>query len=438
MSNTHQSLWDQLQEIDNPEALRRFTIDHPQVRCVDTVEKLHAEIVSGIVVDSARAQRLAMLARWIANDLEDNHAKAVADRCEGHVHYAAAHYDAALGCYESAAGRFEQLGRESDVAKTLNGAIQTLIYLGRYDQAIEFAARARPIFERESDGLRLARLDSNVGNIFYRQDRYAEAHQIYRSAYQRLIALNRPRDAAAVLSNMAVASTGMGDFARAAEEYRESQRIATSEGMTALAAELDYNVAYLHFLRGDYTEAITLYRQARRHSEHAGDAYHAALCDLDLAEVYLDLNLVAEGRLLASRAAGSFENLGMDYERAKAFSAITEQRSGNVSRALVLFSASRRLFSRGNNTVWPAIIDTYRAILLRERGQAPAALKIVVRARLVFASAGLHNRLAFVDLFLAEMLLDRGKHVEALKTTEARRHISLKRIIPWCFSMPSI
>ena len=50
-----------------------------------------------------------------------------------------------------------------DVARTLNGALQSLISLGRYDEAFASAEQARTIFERRGNLLGLARLDTNLG-----------------------------------------------------------------------------------------------------------------------------------------------------------------------------------------------------------------------------------------------------------------------------------
>jgi tetratricopeptide (TPR) repeat protein len=399
---------DELIHIETREALCAYIASHPEMSTTATVERLHAEIVAGIVVNQERAKRFAALARWLAERLADEYALGLADRSDGHVRYAAADYIGALQCYESAASRFEKLGRESDVAKTLLGAMQSLIYLGRDEQALRFAQRARRVLERESDRLRLARLDSNVGNILYRQDRYAEAREFYRTACHALVALDRRRDAAAVLTNMAVASTGLGDFEAAAREYQESRSIAENEGMSALGAEIDYNIAYLYFLRGDHTQALELYRQARRHSESINDGYHSALCDLDTAEVYLDLNLIEESIQLADAAVRGFESLGMQYELAKAltFQSIAEQRRSNISKALQLLNRSREIFKCTYSTVWCAMTDFYRANLLHQAGQKRTALKFARRAKAVFESEGLHSRRALADLLIAQIQFD--------------------------------
>jgi tetratricopeptide (TPR) repeat protein len=399
---------DELIKIETREAFCAYIASHPGVNTAATVERLHAEIVAGIVVNQERAKRFAALARWLAESLDDQYAIGLADRSEGHVRYAAADYAGALRCYESAVSRFEKIGRESDVAKTLLGAMQSLSYLGRDEQALQFGERARRVLECESDRLRLARLDSNVGNILYRQARYAEAREFYCRACDALLALGRRRDASAVFTNMAVASTALGDFEAAAREYRESRSIAESEGMTALAAEIDYNVAYLYFLRGDHTRALELYRQARRHSESIGDGYHSALCDLDTAEVYLDLNLIEESIQLADAAARGFESLGMQYELAKALTcqSIAEQRRSNTSKALRLLNRSRELFRSTHNTVWSAMTDFYRANLLAQAGRKRTALKFAHRAKAVFQSEGLHSRRTLADLLIAQIQFD--------------------------------
>jgi tetratricopeptide (TPR) repeat protein len=412
---------DVLERIDGLEAVRTCLKEHPGFSVPATVKQLHAEILSGIVVDAVRAHKLAKLSRWFAEVSQDEYALGLADRCEGHVQYASSDYTGAVRCYESAAQRFERLGRNVDVARTLTGAMQSLIYLGLDDKALQFSERARRIFVEEGDALRIARLDSNVGNIFYRQDRYAEARGFYQRAFERLVSLNRHQDAAAVLSNMACSSTGIGEFEQAAAEYSQAREIAQRDGLNLLAAELDYNIAYLHFLRGNHTRALVLYRNARRHSETAGDEYHAALCDLDEAEVYFDLNLLDESLHLSRRAASRFEHLGMNYERAKAltFLGIGEHHRQNTQRALMLFSIARRLFVAGDNPVWPAIVNYYRSILLRDLGQTRPALKLALQAERAFEAERLPHRRALARLLMASIFLRRNRVRRALNCCAA-------------------
>ena len=85
--------------------------------------------------------------------------------------------------YQKSLAIYQRLGNRLEAGRTLNSSLQSLIYLGRYEEAMEYAARARAIFERHGDRLRLARLDANMGNVLYRQDRFEEALALYQRAY---------------------------------------------------------------------------------------------------------------------------------------------------------------------------------------------------------------------------------------------------------------
>src|SRR6185436_1658612 len=113
-------------------------------------------------------------------------------------------------------------------------------------------------------------------------------------------------------------------------------------------------------------------RTARERSRQADDAYHGALCDLDQSELYLELNLVEEAAELAREAYAAFDRLGMPYESAKALAnvAIACGRQGAVVKALELFANARAIFEREGNAVWPALIDTYRALVLQAAGRS--------------------------------------------------------------------
>src|SRR5207245_8856092 len=92
----------------------------------------------------------------------------------GHVLYLGRRYQPALRRYQAALALFKRLRRTIDVGRTLSGSVQPLIYLGRYEQAFAYAQKAREIFEKHGDRVRLARLELHIGNILYRQDRFAE------------------------------------------------------------------------------------------------------------------------------------------------------------------------------------------------------------------------------------------------------------------------
>ncbi len=391
------------------------------------VEFLYREVVRLARVDVQQADRLAQAAAWIAERLEDDYCRAQGLRAAGHVHLMRGEYDQAVKSYCAALSLFRQLGCEEDVGRTLyGGSLQALIYLGQYQQALDWAQEARGIFERLGDRLRLARLDTNLGNILYRQDRFEEALEHYRRAFAWFNSEGDPQDVAITLRNMAVCHISLADFGKAMDTYREARAHCEKHGLPLLVAEADYNIAYLHYQRGEYTRAADLYQSTRKHCEQLGDPYHRALCDLDQSEMYLEVNLDEEGAQLAAQAAAAFRDLGMRYEEAKAlaFLAIAASHRSKATRALELFGRSRSLFLQERNQVWVALIDLYQAVVHYKDGNYDRAQHLCESAFSFFSGSSLDSKAALCELLHARL------HLQALEYAEAREacHSALKRI----------
>ena len=358
-----------------------------------------------------QAERLADAAMWLAGKLEDDGCRAQSLRAVGHVLLIRGKYSEALERYEGARELFRTLGREVDLGRTLSGGVlQCLVCLGRYEEAFTSARQAREIFERHGDLLRLARLDSNIANILYRQDRFQEAIALYERAHEQLARVGAPQDVAAVLSNMAVCYTSLSEFEKALEAHHEAREYCRAHDMPLLVAQADYNIAYLYYLRGEYTRALELFRAAQEQSEHIGDAYHSALCDLDRAEIYLELNLSDEALELANRALAGFDKLGMAYEAAKALTslAIAASHESDSRRARTLFRDARELFIREGNQVWLALVDFYQALVLYRDGRHVQSRRLCQSALEIFARESVPGRVALCELLLARLEIEAG------------------------------
>jgi len=399
-----------LAEVSTSRARVSFLRRHRELQEPAVVEQLYAHVVRLARVDLQQADRLAHAATWLADILEDEGARAQSLRATGHVLFIRGKYKEALEHYNAAVKLFRRAGREVDVARTLNGGLQSLISLGKYDEALEWARQARVLFERHGVALGLGRLDSNVANILYRQDRFDEALALYDRAHRQLAANGEPQDVAAVLSNMAVCYINLNNFEKALATYHSARAYCESHEMPLLVVQADYNIAYLYYLRGEYTRALDFYRTAQEQSDRAGDAYHSALCDLDRSEMYLELNLSEEAGELAERALARFGALRMVYEEAKAVTnlALATSRQGDVRRARRLFARARQLFVREKNKVWLALVDFYEALVLYRDGQHVRARRLAEHARQLFARASVPARAAFCDLLLARLELQAG------------------------------
>jgi tetratricopeptide (TPR) repeat protein len=402
------------------EQRRAFVAAQPQARGKEAVDSLYNAVVTFARIDLQKAEKLAQASSWIAERIGDPHAVAQSARAVGHVFYLTGKYKNAIQEYEKALKIFEQAGRDVDYARTISGALQSLIYDGQYERAFKLGEQARDIFHAHKDRLRLARLDSNIANIYYRQDRFQEAVELYERAYGEFLQCGEPLDIAAVLRNLAVCYISLNDFPRAEETYRLARQHCQEHGFSLLVAEADYNVAYLHYLRGEYLRAIELYDQTRALCATLGDRYHQALCDLDESEIYLELNLTEGGTELAQDAFTAFRELGMTYEAAKAatFSAIATSQGGRYRQSLEIFDQARELFVREQNELWPALIDLYKALVLYEAGENDQAEDLACTALEYFAGSALPSKAALCELLLAAIEL-RGADPE-----EARRYCS--------------
>src|SRR5438309_1827679 len=144
------------------------------------VESLYNAVVIFARVDLQKAERMAQASSWIATQINVPAATAQSARAVGHVLYLTGKYQKAIVEYEKALAIFQQIGHDIDYARTISGALQSLIYDGQYERAFRLGEEARAIFHKHKDRLRLSRLNSNIANIYFRQDRFQKAVRSWR------------------------------------------------------------------------------------------------------------------------------------------------------------------------------------------------------------------------------------------------------------------
>jgi CHAT domain-containing protein len=360
--------------------------------------------------DLRQADNVARAAAWLAERLNDDSSHAHSLRAAGHMFFLSGDYARAVECYASAEARFELVGAEVELGRTLSSSLQALIYLGRYEDAFASADKARVIFERAGDRARLARLDANLGNVLHRLDRFEEALEMYHRAFEELSRSAEPQAVATVLHNMAVCYISVNKFPEALAAYQEARTCCERHNLPLLRAQADYNIAYLYYLRGEYPRASEVYQATRESCERLNDAYHRALCDLDQAEMYLDLGRLEDSGELAQQAFASFEAQGLGYESGKALAnlALCRSRQGKPFHALELFEKARQLFSEQKNNAWVALVDLYRALVLEQEGRLYEARNLCHSALNVFASSSRTGKAILCELLLARLYLRLG------------------------------
>jgi tetratricopeptide (TPR) repeat protein len=405
-----ESIFRQLLRLSNAASRKKFLDRHPPLLRPEVVEKLAESVREKVRVNLRDALRTAEVSVQIAEIIRDPSAVARALRAKANALHFLGENKAAAKLHARAATLFESQGDAKELGRTFSASIQPLILLGRYDCALAAARRAQRIFARSGDKLRLARLQINIGNIYFRQDRFTEALACYERAYSRLLPFSETEGIASALSNMAVCLISLNDFRRATAIYEEARAFCRQHHMPLLVVQADYNIAYLHYLRGEYSLAIEMLRATRDQADRIADAYHAALCRLDLADIYLELNLIDEALGTAQEAFFRFQQLAMGYEAAKALTnlAIATARQGKARRALELLAQARTAFSKERNSAWPSVIDLYRATVLLNRKQYRRSRELCLKALECFEASQLLNRAILCRLMLVRLFLHAG------------------------------
>ncbi len=212
-------------ELSDEAARRAFLSRNPGLLKPEVVTELADQAREKVRVDVRQALSLADAALTIATDLDNKESLARALRAKANVLYAQGKHAAAAVLHEQAVAWFESIGQSHEVARTLSGSIQPMLLLGEYNRAFTAAERARQIFAAEGNVWRLARLEINIGNIHYRQDRFIEAQACYERAYQGLLLDQKDAEGiAAVLSNLATCYISLHAFSKAIDAYRQARQ----------------------------------------------------------------------------------------------------------------------------------------------------------------------------------------------------------------------
>jgi CHAT domain-containing protein len=409
----------------NPSVLRhksaqtRFLTRHPELINTETVVWLADRSRDQTKIDTASALSIAKLAVEIARRSKDLSARARSYRALGNALYVTGQISSAVLYHEKARRFFDQAKDRSELAKTLSASIQPLILTGKYDRALANAKRAHAIFSSLKDAWRVARLNLNTGNIFHRQDRFAEALRWYRLAH-RYFSRNPEKDPEAMgvaLHNIAMCRVSLNDFPGALDANQQARAFAEKHGMRVLVAQADYNIAALHYLRGEHSHAIRMLLDTLKICQETNDHYHAALCRLDLSEIYLQLNLSGPAREMAQEASAGFQALRMSYEEGKSQVnlALAMARQNEPRPALKMLALARRRFVEENNSAWPSLTDFYQAIIMTAQARYQEAWTRCLSANQFFRNAHIPDKLVLTHLLLAQLRFLTGKLAEATK-----------------------
>jgi CHAT domain-containing protein/tetratricopeptide (TPR) repeat protein len=348
---------------------------------------------------------IGALAEWVAG---------IGGLVEGQMERVLTHLD-------EAERRLLLLGKDHTAAATQVSKLIALAMLGHYDEAIECGLRARAVFLAHDDALAAGKIENNIGNLYFRRDRYLEAKEFQSSARGRFAALSDRKQLAIIDNSLANTRALLHEFKAAEELYEEAVRLAEDSGLTVTLAEIEGNLGSFALLQGRYDRALDYLERSRRRYAALGMPHQSAIAEQEIADAYLELNLAPEAAEIYTRVTRTFAELGLRAEEAR--SLLYHGRAaillGQSDKAHALLAAAREHYAIENNAVGAAMVQLTGAQLSYGEGEYAQARTDAAKAQVVLATAGALRRALVARWLVAECARAEHKSAEATQLLEA-------------------
>lgn len=383
--------------------------------------ELKSEIDRLVYADRFAASRLVDAADWAAGRLGDDASLAFATASRARLLYAEANYSDAALLYDQAMASLRGAGRAGDAAVLAKQQILTLIYLGRFDEALTHSRTARKLLRRMGEPRLLAEHETNVGNLHYRRDHYRLALRCYERARSIFASLDDEVALAYMDQNSASVLVDLDRADEALELYARAREVYERHGLRTLSLEVDLAVAFIEYLKGHYNEALRRFHAAQESGADILNAADIALTDLDLAAVSLHMNSLADAAMSADRAATAFKSVGMtrEFGNARRLRAVAAARMGDDETASAVFGEVIAHFDDGAHDVQIALTKLELAAVALNRGDFAAADENARAASVILARAALAPKRRLARVIEARAALGIGDAERAHKIARA-------------------
>jgi CHAT domain-containing protein len=344
--------------------------------------------------DPAQVIAAADLLENLAESGSDEEIKALAAWGLGIAALAKSQMESARALLDEGAEIFYRLNQPHAAASTQISKLMALSVLGRYDEAVECGLQARAVFEEQGDALNAARIDHNIGNLYWRRDLYPEAEAYLEAARQRYLSVNDEKRLASVEYGLAYLNTLRHRFQAAEELYDLARQHAENTNLEATQADIEVGLGTLALVRGQYGQALDLLEQARRRYAALEMPYQSAITEQEIADAYMELNLVPEAVALYERLEPELARLGARGERARALEYLGRAmiQQGDAARAHRCLNESRSLYLAEGSAVGAAMVTLTEAQMYHAEKSYELAANAAEAAAKPLAEAGAWRR----------------------------------------------
>ncbi len=312
---------------------------------------------------------------------------------------------------EAAGRQFSAVGDEVGWARTWIGRLFVAAQLGRLPEAIEQAERARVIFARHGENLRLLRIDMALGEVSLLTENHAlaEAHYDRALAVALGLAEQGEHEARAIYNSLGLIAQSRGDPYRALDYFDQVAHLARAQGEETAESICRLNIAMARIGLGHFRQALALLNEIRpRYRQLFGTDTQI---QIEMAQCLVALDRYEEAAALYRQARQEWlaGDAKLNAARTAMLQAMAEARLGDMAGAHTLLGTAEEEFARLGDTGLILITRLRRGQLALRAGEAARALALAQACEAGFGAAGQAPYQAEALLLEGDALLHLGQ-----------------------------
>ena len=384
----------------------------------EALDKLYTPFVS---------LKIAELLIFLGEHVNNPSLHALGLKAKGDVLIQIQHHQVAMHCLDAAGEQFLVLGDERNWARSRISWTIACAWLGRVEEALVGAARARDTFIRLGENYWACIIDHNVAMVYDYVGRYEDAAALYRNAlnvYSTLTDQNSNetgRSIALTKTNLALHLAWLGEFALAAHTQNQAYADFVLLEELDLVIRAEIHLADLDYSQGYYGSALRRYYQARDSVLQHAINDPLLLIDLKMwiARCLVKLNRAEEAYILSKETVKTYREFDISLStgnilREHAAILIAAHR---VSEALIILDEALQLFKHGGFDYFTFAVQLQQAELHLKMGEVQRAYEQASYAKTYYESQGLVEYALRAMLIMIEV-----SFVQATKGHQERIH----------------
>jgi len=338
------------------------------------------------------------------------------------------HYDAALVSLDVAGEEFLSLGDKGNWARSRISWVSSAGYLGRIDDALQFAEQACIVFSQLGEQYWVGVINNNIGLVYEFVGRYQDAinlHELTLAFFatitdQQETDIQRTRGIIQI--NLARNVSWLGDIERAYTLLQQAQASFVTIEETALANLVEYELAYLDYTQGYYGSALRHYYQARDGmlQENVDNPVFLAELKLYMANCLVKLNRAHEACLLSEEAVKTYRQSGLSLNTGNALSEFARAlvAANRLKEAIGILDEAWALFTHSGFEPYAFATRLQQAEIFLQMGSFAPAYAQAQEVKQYYDAQGLVIRSTQAGILMASALIANARQPAILQQKE--------------------